>query len=180
MSSEGPISTKPRIAPIAGSFRPIRSESASELHPDDLKQSQINSKPEEDEEDESIKAVELSLKSGFKSQVSTESDPRKVSFGGDTLANSYGEREESVAPTLPDNEEISKESPINEELSIDEMIKKVEEKDAIAEESGNNYEVWPLFQTSTFRCCCSSPLFLTNNRKSCFVFKTFNLTASCL
>ena len=127
---------------MAGSFRPMRGDSASEMHTDDSKQSRISSKSEEDE---NTNDVESSLKSGFKTQVSAESDPRIVSFDEDTLVNSYGEREDSVAPTMPDKE-TSKESPINEELSIDEMVKKVEEKDDIAEESANNYEVWPLLR----------------------------------
>ena len=147
MSPQTSVSRKPPIAPMAGSFRPMRSNSASEMVPEDSKQleSGTSSKEEieendEEEEEEEDKNIDSSLKPPSSKLVSTDGGPRTVSFNEDTIVNSYAEREAPSAPVMQEREALV-ESPVNENMSVDEMLRKVEEKDDIAEESGNNYEV---------------------------------------
>ena len=127
-----------------------------EMPPDHLKQSisVSRSEPEEPEVmvgtvkaeveniDDSVKAeepseIEGSVKPGLNFQVSLDDHPKTVSFKEDTLVFSG---EASVASVAQEKDDM-KERPVDKDMSIDDMIRKVDEKDDIVEEYGNNDEV---------------------------------------
>ena len=125
---------------MRGSMRPMKSDSASVIASEELEKAQVASKPEEEE----AKDTEKSLRSTLNTQTSLEDRPRTVSFNEDAVVTSYDKTEAPIA-SMTQEKELLKESPVNEDMSIDEMIRKVEEKDDLVEDSGNNYEVSSIF-----------------------------------
>jgi len=155
-TSQVSISTKPPFTPLAGSFRPLRTDSIPEMPPDHLKQSISVSRAEPEEPevmigpveaeeikdiDDPVKAeepsdIEGSVKPGLDFQVSLDNHPKTVSFKEDNLVFSG---EASVASIAQEKEEV-KERPVDEDLRNNDMIRKEEEKDDVVEDYGNNDE----------------------------------------
>ena len=144
-SQNSPKNSKPPSGSLRGSMRPLKQASNQFHEPEDIKvpERNVSSKEKDSQDTHPLQDVEL------------PSQPRQrtVSFNEDTMVNSFdGSKAPIEEPTV--EWEVLKSIPV-EEMTIDEMIEKVEEKGDIVEDSGNNYEVSLLINANQLVFVCS-------------------------
>lgn len=91
------------------------------------------------QEEEATEEEKSPVKSDENVQIASYSRQRTVSFNEDAIVTSFDKTEAPATLTRQEKESLKKDPQLD--MSIDEMIRKVEEKDDGIEESGNNYEV---------------------------------------
>ena len=144
-SQNSPKNSKPPSGSLRGSMRPLKQASNQFHEHEDIKvpERNVSSKEKDSQDTHPLQDVEL------------PSQPRQrtVSFNEDTMVNSFdGSKAPIEEPTV--EWEVLKSIPV-EEMTIDEMIEKVEEKGDIVEDSGNNYEVSLLINANQLVFVCS-------------------------
>ncbi|XP_065064438.1 protein fantom-like [Rhopilema esculentum] len=129
-AQNSPKNSKPPSGPLRGSMRPFKQASNQFHDPEDIK---VPEKNVASKEKDSPKTHPL-----HDAELAPHPRQRTVSFNEDTMVNSFdGSKAPIEEPTV--EWEVLKSIPV-EEMTIDEMIEKVEEKGDIVEDSGNNYE----------------------------------------